>query len=381
MADPRPDFRLAEVERWMFEAALPFWSGPGRDVAGRGFVEQVGFDGKPVDLGFKRMRVQARQVYTFCHAAELGWDGPARASAAHGIDFIRRHGWMEGGGWARRFADDGRQLDQTLDAYEQAFVLFAFGWYYRLTRDADILAEAHRTLDTMHRRLDHPAGHGFLTQTPDCAELQQNPHMHFLEAMLVWYEATGEARFAQEAQAIVAHLRGRMFQAKIGVLPEFYDMDWTPLPHEGGAVVEPGHHFEWTWLLAQYTRITGEPTGDIAAALFAFAHKFGSSEDGVIYDALLAEGSILRADHRTWPQTEALKAYMARSEFAAEDRDAEIAQLVSILLDRYLATDIPGLWIDHLNAELAPLSKTVPASTLYHVFLAFAELQRWLKIA
>ena len=361
------------------EAALRFWSTAGQDVPGRGFVEQVGFDGRPMDVGFKRMRVQARQIYTFCHAVELGWQGPAREAVENGLSFIWTHGWLTGGGWARRFKPDGEQFDTVVDTYEQAFVLFALGWYYRLTQDAEILVAARRTLDKLHSRLDHAEGHGFLTESPDCIQLQQNPHMHLLEAMLVWYEATAEARFADEARMIVRHLRKRMFQEKAGTLPEFYDLDWRPVRQTGGAVVEPGHHFEWTWLLARYSRSLDDDTEDIASRLFAFADRHGSDADGVVYDALREDGSILRADHRTWPQTEALKAYIARSE-AGEDHDERIAQLTGILLDRYLSTDIPGLWNDHLNAALKSTSPSVPASTLYHLFLAFAELQRWARM-
>jgi mannose/cellobiose epimerase-like protein (N-acyl-D-glucosamine 2-epimerase family) len=37
---------------------------------------------------------------------------------------------------------------------------------------------------------------------------------------------------------------------------------------------------------------------------------------------------------------------------------------------------VPGTWIDHVDADARPRVDKIPASTLYHVFLAFAELMR-----
>ena len=75
------NFRLPEVSTWMFDHALPLWATAGQDKSGRGFAELLDRTGRPLDPGFKRIRVQARQIYTFCHAVELGWQGPALEAA------------------------------------------------------------------------------------------------------------------------------------------------------------------------------------------------------------------------------------------------------------------------------------------------------------
>jgi N-acylglucosamine 2-epimerase/mannose-6-phosphate isomerase len=47
-----------------------------------------------------------------------------------------------------------------------------------------------------------------------------------------------------------------------------------------------------------------------------------------------------------------------------------------LLLDRYLKNCTPGVWVDHFSADGKPLTTTAPASTLYHIFLAFTETLR-----
>ena len=51
-------------------------------------------------------------------------------------------------------------------------------------------------------------------------------------------------------------------------------------------------------------------------------------------------------------------------------------QSLRLLFDTHLATAVPGLWIDAFDAEGRPQSANAPASSLYHLFLAFAEVLR-----
>ena len=42
----------------------------------------------------------------------------------------------------------------------------------------------------------------------------------------------------------------------------------------------------------------------------------------------------------------------------------------------FLGRPVAGGWIDHVDANGAPMVDFMPASTLYHVFLAAAEADR-----
>lgn len=369
-------FRLAEVQRWMFDEALPFWVGVGQDRPGRGFVERLTMDGQPEALPYKRLRVQARQIYVFCHASSLGWQGPALEAARNGMEFVTRHAWLPEGGWALKLGVGGGIEDPTLALYEQSFMLFALGWYARVTGDAAAIELAHRTIDTVYLRLGLGGGFGFRSEPSQGEVLEQNPHMHYLEAMLTLYETTREKRFLDEARNIVALLQEQLFQPDKGVLPEFFDKTWRALPGERGRLIEPGHHFEWVWLLAEYRRVTGEDLSEIACRLFDFAEMHGvERETGLAYDAVLDNGALHAPDHRSWCQTEALKAHLAMGDHGRIVDEVRVAQITGNLLDRYLGTSPRGVWIDHLSAELKLKATHIPATSLYHFFLAFAELR------
>ena len=244
---------------------LPFWGTVGADAPGRGAHEALRLDGTPAGLPFKRMRVQARQIYVFSHAALLGWpDGARLAADAYG--FIARHGWRDGA-WARRLAPDGAMLDPAADLYDMAFVLFALAWHARLTGDAAPLAQARRTVEWIEATMLHPPA-GFRNAHPhEAGPRQQNPHMHLLEALLALLETTGDLFYADHAHALVSLFRRRLFDGATGTLGEFFTDDWAPVPGADGDLVEPGHHYEWVWLLNQYERLTGQDASEEIGAL------------------------------------------------------------------------------------------------------------------
>lgn len=364
------------VQHWMFDVALPFWAEVGFDGTDKGFVEQLTLEGRPADVAFKRARVQARQIYVYSHAHLLGWKGPALDRAGAGYRFMTEHGWLAEGGWAARLGRDGGIVDPTLDFYDQAFMLFALAWWGRASGDAGVEAWIDRSLDGL-RRLARPDGRGYHALLPPPGEAVQNPHMHLLEALLELYKTTGQERFARAAREVANLFVTTFYDPASQTLAEYYDQDWTRAPGVRGRIVEPGHQFEWAWLLYHCQQLTGLDVRDAARGLFAFAETHGVDHaTGLTYDEVLDDGTVHQADHRAWPQTEALKAHLAMAEFENRADLTRIAQITDNILDRYLDVTPPGSWIDHLTSTGQSRVDKAPASTFYHVFLAFAELLR-----
>jgi len=364
----------AAFRTWMFGQALPFWAGAGKDAPGLGVHEALRLDGAPAGLPFKRMRVQARQLYAFSHAALLGW-APGRAVADDVYGFMTRHGARADGAWARRLHPDGAVLDGTADLYDLAFVLFALAWYARLTQSEAPVAQARRTLDWIAHHMPHPPA-GYHNALPwEDGPRQQNPHMHLLEAVLALYETTGDPHYAAHAHALVGLFRRHLFDPATGTLGEFFGPDWTPAPGGAGTHVEPGHHLEWAWLLDQYERQTGGGAGAEIGWLYAFALFHGvDPATGLVWDAVGRDGAPRLHSFRLWPQTEALKAHVALARRGSADALARVAPTVRAIGTRFLQDCAPGTWTDQLDAVGASASRAIPTSSFYHVFMAYAEL-------
>lgn len=366
-----------EVRRWCFEAALPVWAETGRDGAELGFVELLDLAGRPADPGFKRVRVQARQIYVFSHAEVAGWRGGLDAARA-GYRFLVDHARLADGGWARRLARDGAMLDPTLDLYDQAFVLLALAWFHRASGEAEPLALAHETMDAIERRLGRDDGRGFQAADPSPGEALQNPHMHLLEAALALHDAGGGPRWAELADRLGRLFDTALFDPDTGTLAESFDeADWSRLSDPDGVSIEPGHQFEWVWLLDKTDRAIGADRGAAARALYAFGARFGlDPASGAAMDEIDDQGRGRRSSARLWPQTELLKARLARAERGDALDLAGIAAVTRLILDRYLAPAPRGCWWDQYDGGGRLLAATVPASSLYHLWVAFMELLR-----
>ena len=362
----------AALRDWMVGHALPFWAGAGTDRADGGFHEHLALDGAAPGPVAKRVRVQARQVYVFSHAALLGWPGGLEA-ARHGWAFLRRAARPDGH-WARVLSPAGEIADPTADLYDLAFVLFAMAWHLRAGGDPAIAGLARRTLGWVRDTMAAPGGglHNAWPASP--GHRQQNPHMHLLEAALALHETTGEAEYAAFAVELVALFRTRFFHAATGTLGEFFDDALLPVPGEAGGHVEPGHHHEWVWLLDRYARQLGPWHATEAEALYGFAERHGyDAGHGLVRDVLGRDGSVRRGSFRLWAQCEAIKAHASMGR-RGHDTAGRIGDGVDALLRRYLARTPRGTWTDQLDADGAPASAHVPASSFYHLFMAYAEL-------
>jgi len=383
-----------KIENWMFEQALPHWHAHGVDRAHGGFVERLALSGVPDDVDFKRIRVQARQIYVFSHASLIDLN-PARQArwqdaAAQGFDFLTQNYWQgPARGWAKTVTPEGALLDMAADSYDQAFVLFASAWHYRASGDRRALEIVKQTLDFFDQYLVCATHGGYFEGLSDTGELLrgpprlQNPHMHMLEAMLALHQATGDAAYLKRGAHLFELFRTRFFDMDTRSLGEYFTREWQPVEGPQGQIVEPGHHFEWSWILHNFAKLAGDASAhDVAHLVFEFAHTHGINADSnLTYDEIDRSGKILRASHRLWPQTEALKAFVATAEHGpdAEAREAagqRIAPAVDAIFDNYFFPGT-GIWNDQIDATGKKVSEFVPATSLYHLFLAFAETLRF----
>jgi mannose-6-phosphate isomerase len=360
-----------ELKRHLLDELLPYWAERGVDRELGGFHNRLDGDGRALAEPAKRLLVQTRQVYAFSEAARLGarW---ALELARHGVEFIERaYRDRAHGGYFHTATPAGAPLDRRKDCYGHAFVVFALAAFHRASGDAASLARAGETLELALERLRDPLHGGYREAaaedwTPLAAlPRRHNPHMHWLEAILALDEAAPGAAPLDEADRLVGLLRARWFDAAHGCLREFYADDWTPLPGPEGELVEPGHHFEWTWLLARYARARGPGAEDVAEALFGFAERHGVDADGGVFDRVDRAGRVLAETKRLWPQTERCKALAVRGERAA------LRAALAGTLARYRRPD--GGWREHLARNGTPTTDVQNATSVYHVVLALRE--------
>ena len=386
-AFPPADWKT-RLRPWLGDILLPYWATRGFDAENGAFVEQFDASGVADSAQGTRVRVQARQIYVFSHAAVLGLCDSGLAPARRAFDFLNDHAWdRTNGGWCHRLDYDGRVLDPLKDSYDHAFVLLGLAWLYRATGDGGVLRRAEETAAFLEQALGRKRDGTFdgyaehLGAAGDDLPLprRQNPHMHLLEAFLALHEATGgDARWLDAAHRIYGLFQRTFFDTEAGQLIEFFDRDWREAAQDGRQLREPGHFFEWVWLLHRYAA-AGRDDAAIAAMrpLYDWAWQHGVDRDSVVFLQLDSAGQVLEGgSKRLWPQTEAVKACLAVYErFGDAEALARARQLLAALFTTFAGLDRPD-WREQVGRDGALVRPGMPASSLYHLFLASAEVLR-----
>lgn len=366
---------------WCRSTALPFWADRGFDSRGQRFRERLTFAGTPVEDVPIRSMVQARQIFVTSEAQRLGWlagggELAERAMRSLQRDFCTRASGRAG--CAFSIAADGTIVSSKRDAYTHAFVIFAAASLFRLTGDRRHLAFADEIMSFLDAELTDPVSGGLWTEAPRADSIKrQNPHMHLLEACLALAVAAPTGPYLERATRLVELFRSRMYDRKRRALVEFYAHDWSR--HQDAAlrnVIEPGHQFEWAWLLDRYAALTGEDAADPVEALFDTARSKGLSKDGYIIDELGARLRPTKTSTRLWPHTEALKAAAILHERGRTDAHAFADAISETLQAAFLDRPFAGGWTDHLSPARTSLVDYVPASSFYHLFYAATEMAR-----
>lgn len=397
------------LDGWMREQAWPLWWSRGRHPNGA-FFEALDFAGHPLASGESRVRVQARQLFSFLLAAKLGWRQPGlrdglKASAARFLDSCFRADGLAG---RRIDIERGELIDDRPDLYDNAFCLLALAHSRKALGASVADAAIGRLLESLDQRLAQPNGEGYRESSPNLASQernapsskaadsrtavpspgrrQQNPHMHLFESLLALHGETGSIAVRQCAESLLDFISRTFFDLQGSCVREL-----APSAEDS---FEPGHSMEWVWLLGHRARLFGVELHPFALPLYqrAWAAAPVAGRTPLRLPCSRAPGASPLPERpsgnsgssdpscRLWAQAETLKAHLCMVEQGPPELAAAAAQRAAQCADaigeRWMSGVCPGGWVDHLDARGSRIARTMPASTGYHLYLAISELSR-----
>jgi mannose-6-phosphate isomerase len=387
---------------WLREDALPLWESHGVDRSLGGYFETI----VPAATGsgyeshgpIRRGRVVARQMFVFDTGRRLGWMATKPDPVRHGCEFLFSRMKRSDGLFHVAVDPKSALPSGAFDLYEYAFYLFSLARVHgQLAHEFPTHETASGCLALLREGWGKSNG-GFEESKPPSLPLKSNPHMHLLEAALAWIEATEDGHGARtaEAQAPWLQLATELCELCLtrfidvrGAVREFFDADWRPLKDDRGRIVEPGHQFEWAWLLMQWAAVAQCPAAqrqacrEAALRLVNLAERWGVDPvRGVAFNELWDDMTPKDASAKLWPQTERVKAWCAMLECARSVQEAErarerLAHSLSGML-RYLEFEAAGLWHEVLLPDGAFTLEPCKASSFYHIVSAIETLDRCL---
>lgn len=354
--------RLARLRQHFDDCIVPLWQGPGWNAELALPFEALAVDHRPEPVKRYRAMACARQLYLF--SSRLQRPGAAQRAAAL-FDSLQRHFVdTEHGGWFYSIDAQGQPLDRRKDLYTHAFILFACAHYWGQVREPRVLAVVEDVLRQIETHLRRDDGLYEANLGEDWSGLGsgplQNPLMHLAEAFLQVLAVRDDPAVQRALLTLCDALQRQFIDPAYGVMLE------KPL----GAVdnwFEPGHQFEWFFLLDTSPLLRGGALHQAIDRAFAHAERQGVRGTAVVA-TLTPDGRVLDATQRIWAKAEYLRALTLRPE-----ADERLLRQLTALEAEFLHA---GGWHECRNADGAVSRHDMPSTTPYHLATALEGLRR-----
>ena len=361
---------------WLREDVFPLWLKNGIDQSSGSFIESLTIEGKPTDAS-RRALVQSRQIYSFVTGAKLkSYDHLlTKDIIAKSIQAFSKNYIQKNGSCLHSVNAQGIPQNKDLDLYTQAFALFAFANAYEMSKDAALIDEALNIVSYLKsERRAH--GGGYTEIKNNEVMYQSNPHMHLFEAALAWVAIDSSEEWKELAHELFHLCESKFIDKTTGALCEHFDEGWIPQRTNGHFIFEPGHHYEWAWLMANYQELTGVECELLRHSLYTLADQHGINDKHLAVDEVWSNFTVKKGSSRFWPQCERIKAAVKlglESSASVQPSFAKSADEAMEALFTYLQTPVKGLWQDVIQ-ENGEFSKQDPkGSSLYHIINAIYE--------
>jgi mannose-6-phosphate isomerase len=345
---------------------LPIWRGPGYNPAMRLAYEAVSADGvTPVPARRYRAMACARQLFVFAHAGDIG-------HADTLFDSLQTYFQdRKNGGWFYSVDASGAPHERQKDLYTHAFVIFACAEYARRAAPADAekaLTVLEETSAIIERLMSAEGGLFQSAMTEDFSTALgsplQNPLMHLTEAWLAARDATGFAVFDHRLEKLAAAVSSAFVHQETGCIAEL------PIGSANNWL-EPGHQFEWLFLVEGSGHAAFGAAG-LEHALFRafdFVQQCGVDPvTGGVAASVSEHGGVIDSTQRIWAQTEYLRALATHSGDAVR---AQLPAQIERFTNRFLR---PNGWIESQTADGVIVRSEMPSTTPYHLATAYDAL-------
>ncbi|UVL84556.1 AGE family epimerase/isomerase [Pseudomonas sp. B21-028] len=361
---------FATVRQHFHEVIVPMWQGPGWNAELALPYESLDATHAPLPPQRYRAMACARQLYVF--ASLIGEVTGAEERAAALFRSLQRH-FHDGehGGWFYSIDPQGAPLDTGKDLYTHAFILFACAHYWGKVREPLVESVLNAALEVIARRFASGDGLYEASLKRDWSTLGsgplQNPLMHLAEAFLATLSVREDANVRQALLGLCDGMSKRFIEPKLGVMME------KPLKSVDNWY-EPGHQFEWYFLLASSPLLQG---GKLRATLersFGYTEQQGVDPQSAAVCAMLnpvPEAVARDATQRIWAQAEYLRALTLRP----GSQDVLLHQLQA-LQQHFLHA---GGWNECLDADGLVSRRDMPSTTPYHLMTCYRGLADYLS--
>lgn len=368
-------YNIESSDAWLKDQVFPLWTKNAFDPVTGAFSESL--DQKGLAEGApRRALVQSRQIYAYTEAVKMNILQKDQVSPIikKNIEFIKNYS-LPSGAYLHALDIKNNPVETQSELYTQAFMLFGLARAFEILQDAQIKARALALVRYLTTARNNKSG-GFTEIKNNKIVFQSNPHMHLFEAVIEWIKIDSDNIWKEMATDIYQLCRLKFVNNEIGAVAEYFSEDWQVLRENNKFIFEPGHQYEWAWLIVQFEELLSLKSTSLPLKLFDLSEMHGvDPHSNLAFDEILSDFSVNKLSSRFWPQCERIKTAVQLGVLATPElkpRFAKAADEAMAALNTYFKTETPGLWFDTKAGDKFILQSS-KASSLYHIINALSE--------
>ena len=361
------------IRRELTGNILPFWMRHAVDRENGGFYGTI-FNDLRIDKHSPRAAViNARILWTFSAACRFGNAG-YRETADRAWDYMREKFWdREHGGVYWMVDYKGEPISDRKQIYAQAFAIYAFSEYFRVSGNTESLAGAKELYGLIEAKSFEPLFGGYLEAcSRDWGALEDlrlsekdlnspksmNTHLHIMEAYTNLLRVWPDDALRASQKALLEVTLAYIVDESTGHFRMFFDKGWNSLTDH----VSFGHDIEGSWLIYEAAEVLGD------AALLARARKAavrmaqavyesGLDQDGSLFYEADAKGVLIDANKHWWPQAEAVVGFYNAYQLSGEEHFLSAAVRAWDYIEEKIVDRVHGEWYAKLTREGRPYTE------------------------
>jgi len=355
------------------QSILSWWTDHTQDD-GHGFYGSVNWNDLPDQSAAKGIVMHCRICWTFSAAFTFTASEAHLQVAKRAFEYICSYFVDTGyGGVFWSVTADGTMLDGKKQIYGQAFCIYAFAEYYKVSGDEKALAIAKDLFEKIEQYSFDEQHNGYLEaltrewgEAPDLRLSEKdenerktaNTHLHIIEAYANLFTVWPDNSLKEKIRNLLDIFRKYIISKDHDHLILFFNDEWKPR----SPLVSFGHDIEAAWLLAQCAerisdeafikmyRIISVPV--TRAALLGLDYNDG----GLWYEYDAASGHWIREKH-WWPQAEAMVGFFFAWEVSGEEAYLQLSVNAWKFVKTYLHDNLHGEWFWGIHEDYSVIPK------------------------
>jgi cellobiose epimerase len=356
----------------IFENILPFWKKYTIDTKFGGFFGQINNDLSVEEKAEKGLVLNARILWTFSAVYAKYHDPKDLELAKRAYQYIIENFYdKEFGGYYWSVTYDGKPGITKKQIYAQAFVIYGFIEYYKITGIQEVLDKAREIFVLMEENSFDLRDNGYIeacnhdwSPTEDLKlsekdmneKKSMNTHLHILEAYTSLYSVRKDPLLKGKLENIIRIFSNIIVDQNDNHLILFFNEKWETK----SSLISYGHDIEASWLMHEAALVSGnrELIDIITKQSIKIAEgtiEGLTSKGGLIYEND-REHKHHEYEYEWWVQAEAVVGYLNSFVINRDPEYLGLALKVTQFIEQYVADNKDGEWFFRVDPEGNPVT-------------------------